>query len=189
MERGGFYYSNSMGGWGGIDFNYLRGGMHASRPGGRVVGMAEVGYEVEKGGSFDLMFVWNANPLHSLPGADRIREAVEEGRLRLVVHDPHWSETAKLANVVLPAPTFLEKVDVIYSYWHEYLILSEPPREAHWDSGDGVGEGGGGAAGVGGVASIDRGGSNARRRRGNTGGNRGGHAGGVDGEEGGSYKA
>lgn len=126
MERGGFYYSNSMGGWGGIDFNYLRGGMHASRPGGRVVGMAEVGYEVEKGGSFDLMFVWNANPLHSLPGADRIREAVEEGRLRLVVHDPHWSETAKLANVVLPAPTFLEKVDVIYSYWHEYLILSEP---------------------------------------------------------------
>lgn len=120
MERG-FYYSNSMG-WG-IDFNYLR-GMHASKP-GRIVGMAEVGYEVERG-SLDLMFAWNANPLHSLPGADRIREAVEEGRLRLVVHDPYWSETAKLANVVLPAPTFLEKVDVVYSYWHEYLVLNEP---------------------------------------------------------------
>jgi len=123
MERG-FYYSNSLG-WG-IDFNYLR-GLHIARP-GRVIGMAEVAYEAGEG-AFDLMFVWNSNPIHSLPGADRLREAVEEGRLTLVVHDPYWSETARLANIVIPAPTFMEKMDVVYSYWHEYLVLNEPIQD------------------------------------------------------------
>ncbi len=118
MERG-FFYSNSKG-WG-IDFDYLR-GLHISHP-SRVVGMAEVGYRASE---FDLVFSWNCNPIHSLPGSDRIAEAVKEGRLFLAVHGPFWDETAKLANVVIPSPTFLEKYDVVYSYWHDYLVYNEP---------------------------------------------------------------
>ncbi len=114
----GFYYSNSSYG---INFSYLRGTSKASR----VVGMADVYKEVEKG-NITFMFVWNSNPLHSLPGSDRIAEAVEEGRLFLVVHDPFMNETAKIANVVIPAPTYLEKEDVVYSYWHRYLVYNKP---------------------------------------------------------------
>jgi len=87
------------------------------------VGMAEVGYRASE---FDLVFSWNCNPIHSLPGSDRIAEAVKEGRLFLAVHGPFWDETAKLANVVIPSPTFLEKYDVVYSYWHDYLVYNEP---------------------------------------------------------------
>jgi len=119
--RRGFFYSNSKG-WG-IDFSYIS-GLHLGRP-SRIVGMAEVGYEVEKE-SIEFMFVWNCNAIHSLPGSDRIVDAVNEGRLFLVVHDPFNNETTKLANVVLPAPTFLEKYDVVYSYWHNYLVYNEP---------------------------------------------------------------
>ncbi len=114
----GFYYSNSSYG---INFSYLRG---TSKP-SRVVGMADLYREVERG-SITFMFVWNSNPLHSLPGSDRIVEAVEEGRLFLVVHDPFVSETAKVANVLMPAPTYLEKEDVVYSYWHRYLVYNKP---------------------------------------------------------------
>lgn len=28
--------------------------------------------------------------------------------------------------MVLPAPTYLEKEDVVYSYWHNYLIYNKP---------------------------------------------------------------
>jgi len=48
--------------------------------------------------------------------------------LFLVSHDPFWNETTKIANVVIPAPTFLEKYDVVYSYWHSYLVYNEPIR-------------------------------------------------------------
>jgi len=117
----GFYYSNSQG-WG-IDFSYLR-GLHISKP-SRIVGMAEVGKEVEEG-KIKFIFSWNANPIHSLPGADKIKDAVEEGRVFLVSHTPFWDETSKIASVVIPAPTFLEKYDVVYGYWHNYLVYNEP---------------------------------------------------------------
>ncbi|MGC9068260.1 MAG: molybdopterin-dependent oxidoreductase [Thermoprotei archaeon] len=120
IERG-FYYSNSQG-WN-IDFAYLR-GLHLEQP-SRIIGMADVGDYVSRK-EIELMFVWNSNPIVSLPMSDRIIEAVNEGRLLLAVHDPFWSETAKIANIVIPAPTFLEKYDVIYSYWHQYLIYNEP---------------------------------------------------------------
>lgn len=87
--------------------------------------MAEVSKEVEEG-KIKFMFVWNSNPVHSLPGSDKIIEAVNEGRLFLVVHDPFMSETAKVANVVIPAPTYLEKEDVVYSYWHRLLVYNKP---------------------------------------------------------------
>jgi anaerobic selenocysteine-containing dehydrogenase len=122
LERG-FYYSNTQG-WG-IDFNYIM-GLHLGKP-ARIVGMAEVGHEVEKG-TIDFIFTWNCNPIHSLPQSDKIIDAVNEGKTFLVVHDPYNNETTKIANVVLPASTFLEKYDIVYSYWHNYLIYNEPIR-------------------------------------------------------------
>ncbi len=120
LERG-YYYSNSLG-WG-IDFDYLR-GLHMAKS-SRVIPMADFGDYIERG-EVDIVYAWNENPVVTLPGGDKLIEAVREGRVALIVHDPYWSETAKLANVVIPAPTFLEKYDVIYSYWHDYLVYNEP---------------------------------------------------------------
>ncbi|WP_069808326.1 molybdopterin-dependent oxidoreductase [Vulcanisaeta thermophila] len=119
----GFYYSNTYG-WG-IDFDYLR-GLHMGKP-SVVVPMARFGDYIEEG-RVGLVYVWNSNPLLTLPHGGALRDAVEEGRVRLIVHDPFWSDTAKIADVVIPAPTFLEKYDVVYSYWHDYLVYNEPVR-------------------------------------------------------------
>ena len=121
----GFYYSNSQGL--GIDFAYLR-GLHYSRP-GNIVPMAKVGDYVEEG-KIEVLYVWNSNPLHSLPKSHKILKAVKEGRVKLIVHDPFLSDTAKVADIVIPAPTFLEKHDVVYSYWHNLLVYNEPIRPA-----------------------------------------------------------
>ena len=118
-----FYYSNTY--TLGIDFDYLR-GLHLARP-SRVVGMAEVGEEVEKG-KIKALFVWNSNPVLTLPLGNRIAEAAQEGRLFLAVHDPFVTETVKAASVAIPAPTYLEKHDVVYGYWHDYLVYNEPIR-------------------------------------------------------------
>ncbi|GGI72214.1 dehydrogenase [Vulcanisaeta souniana JCM 11219] len=120
LERG-YYYSNSLG-WG-IDFDYLRGLHMAKSP--RVIPMADFGDYIERG-EVDIVYAWNENPVVTLPGGDKLIEAVRESRATLIVHDPYWSETAKLANVVIPAPTFLEKYDVVYGYWHDYLVYNEP---------------------------------------------------------------
>jgi anaerobic selenocysteine-containing dehydrogenase len=41
-----------------------------------------------------------------------------------VVHDTHWTETARYADLVLPAPTYLEKDDLVIPWGHNYLQLS-----------------------------------------------------------------
>ncbi|AAK43290.1 Formate dehydrogenase (Amino end fragment) [Saccharolobus solfataricus P2] len=80
----GFFYANSQGL--GIDFKYLpRTSQILSFKNCRY---AEVGKEIEEG-KITFMFVWNSNPLHSLPMSDRIYDAVKEVRLFLVVHDPY----------------------------------------------------------------------------------------------------
>ncbi|MFN3805300.1 MAG: molybdopterin-dependent oxidoreductase [Pyrobaculum sp.] len=123
----GFYYSNS-GAWG-IDFDYLR-GLHLSGP-SRVVPMGLVGTFI---GEFRLVYVWNANPVLTLPQGHRIATAAARGDITLVAHTPFLDETAEAAHVVLPAPIYLEKDDVIYSYWHNYLIyntaVAKPPGDA-----------------------------------------------------------
>ena len=50
------------------------------------------------------------NPAHALPQGDEVRKALEdEGRVgNLLVMDTHMSETAALADLVLPAATYLE---------------------------------------------------------------------------------
>ncbi|MEM0276170.1 MAG: molybdopterin-dependent oxidoreductase [Pyrobaculum sp.] len=126
-DPAGFYYSNS-GAWG-IDFAYLR-GLHVAKP-SRVVPMGVVGGVIEE---FRVVYVWNANPVLTLPQGDRIAKAAERGDITLAVHAPLLDETAEAAHIVLPAPLYLEKDDVIYSYWHNYLVynaaVAEPPGDA-----------------------------------------------------------
>ncbi|ABL88970.1 molybdopterin oxidoreductase [Pyrobaculum islandicum DSM 4184] len=126
-DPAGFYYSNS-GAWG-IDFAYLR-GLHMAKP-GRVVNMGLLGSWID---DFDIIYVWNANPVLTLPQGNRLAEAAARGDVFLAVHTPFIDETAEAAHLVLPAPTYLEKDDVVYSYWHNYLVyntaVAEPPGEA-----------------------------------------------------------
>ena len=59
------------------------------------------------------MFVESANPAHSLAGSTRMAQALESLDL-LVVVDVAMSETAQLADYVLPAPTQFEKFEATF---------------------------------------------------------------------------
>ena len=75
-------------------------------------------------GMVDMVYVYNANPLNSHQNTRRLRKALE--KVFLVVHDIFLTETAEVADVVLPSNTFFERLDVADSYYHTSVILNEP---------------------------------------------------------------
>jgi anaerobic selenocysteine-containing dehydrogenase len=87
-------------------------------------------------GSIRFLYVSGTNPAVSLPELARIREILSQERLFLVVQDIFLSETAQLADVVLPAATWGEKTGT-FTNVDRTVHLSEkavdPPGEARAD--------------------------------------------------------
>ena len=85
-------------------------------------------------GRFRAAFVWCHNPAVVLPDSRRVRAGLAREDLFLVVHDHFLTETAALADVVLPATTFVEHADVYRSYGHRTVQQARaavaPPGEA-----------------------------------------------------------
>lgn len=63
-----------------------------------------------------LLFVYNANPLSTLPAQGKVRRGLEREDLFTVVFDQVHTDTARYADVILPATTFLEHAEVRNSY-------------------------------------------------------------------------
>lgn len=87
-------------------------------------------------GSIRFLWVSATNPAVSLPELQRIRSILKQERLFLVVQDIFLSETAELADVVLPAATWGEKTGT-FTNVDRTVHLSEkavePPGEARPD--------------------------------------------------------
>lgn len=87
-------------------------------------------------GSIRMLWVSGTNPAVSLPELPRVRSIFEQERLFLVVQDIFLSETAQLADVVLPAATWGEKTGT-FTNVDRTVHLSEkavdPPGEAKAD--------------------------------------------------------
>lgn len=99
----------------------------------RRVRQVEVGRELSAG-RFRAALVWGHNPAVTLPDSAAVRGGLERDDLFLVVHEQFLTETARRADVVLPATTFLEHSDVYRSYGHRVLHYGrraiEPRGEA-----------------------------------------------------------
>ncbi|HKY17064.1 MAG TPA: molybdopterin-dependent oxidoreductase, partial [Microthrixaceae bacterium] len=63
-----------------------------------------------------VLLAWNGNPLVSTPNAELIRRGLERDDLFTVVHEQFMTDTARYADVVLPATTQLEQLDVVPSW-------------------------------------------------------------------------
>ncbi|MGP4113588.1 molybdopterin oxidoreductase family protein [Streptomyces sp. 4N509B] len=87
-------------------------------------------------GSVRMLWVTGTNPAVSLPELARVRSILSQERLLLVVQDPFLSETAQLADVVLPAATWGEKTGT-FTNADRTVHLSEkavePPGDARPD--------------------------------------------------------
>jgi anaerobic selenocysteine-containing dehydrogenase len=75
------------------------------------------------------LVVWNSNPASIAPDQTRVLEGLAREDLFTVVLEQFMTDTAKHADVVLPATTQLEHRDVVFSWGHHYLTWNEPAIE------------------------------------------------------------
>jgi len=72
---------------------------------------------------------WNSNPATIAPDQERVLEGLLRDDLFTVVLEQFMTDTARHADVVLPATTQLEHLDVVFSWGHHYLTWNEPAIE------------------------------------------------------------
>jgi len=89
------------------------------------------------------MFVQNTNPMNVAPDLGKVREGFSREDLFVCVHEQFLTETAQMADIVLPATTFLEHDDMYVAGGHAHLQVTKaviaPVGEArpnHWVLGE-----------------------------------------------------
>ena len=75
------------------------------------------------------LFVYNSNPAVVAPEQDKVLRGLARENLFTVVSEQFVTDTARYADIVLPATTQLEQFDIMYSWGHLYLTLNEPAIE------------------------------------------------------------
>ena len=74
----------------------------------------------------EVLFVYNANPLATLPEQTRVQRGLEREDLFTVVFDQVLTDTGRYADVCLPATTFLEHTELRNGYGAYVLTYAEP---------------------------------------------------------------
>jgi len=79
------------------------------------------------------MLIQNTNPMTVAPEQALVRRGFARSDLFVAVHEQFMTETAQMADVVLPATMFLEHDDLYYGGGHQHISvgakLIEPPGE------------------------------------------------------------
>lgn len=70
------------------------------------------------------LFVYNSNPLVVAPDQERTRRALERDELFTVVSEHFVTDTARYADIVLPAATQVEQDDLMFSWGHLYMTMN-----------------------------------------------------------------
>jgi anaerobic selenocysteine-containing dehydrogenase len=94
------------------------GAIRAEAPPTREVNMNRLGRALgsETQPPVKLLFVYNCNPLMTLPDQEGVRRGLLRDDLFTVVFDQVLTDTARFADVVLPATTFLERREIHRGY-------------------------------------------------------------------------
>jgi anaerobic selenocysteine-containing dehydrogenase len=72
------------------------------------------------------LVVWSSNPAQVAPDQERVLAGLRRDDLHTVVIEQFMTDTARHADVVLPATTQLEHLDAVFSWGHHYFTLNEP---------------------------------------------------------------
>jgi anaerobic selenocysteine-containing dehydrogenase len=73
--------------------------------------------------------VYNSNPVVVCPEQDKLVAGLAREDLFTVVSDHFLTDTARYADLVLPATTQLEQHDIMFSWGHFYVTLNTPAVE------------------------------------------------------------
>lgn len=109
-------------------------------PRGRILDMARIGAvltgdrrDLGDGAPVTVMLVQNTNPAVVAPESALVREGLLRDDLFLCVHEQFMTDTAKYADLVLPATTFLEHDDFYTASGHTFLQTARAIIEPHAD--------------------------------------------------------
>ncbi len=80
-------------------------------------------------GDYDISFIQGGNPVSQLPCTPKVKEGLQKSKF-VVYFGLHHNETSKMADLIIPAKTFLEKEDVKLSYGHEYIGFMPKLKES-----------------------------------------------------------
>ena len=133
-EGGGALHSNSgMYRWS----KTLIEGKDVAKPGIRTMDQSRIG-EVLTGNPMDLqggppvkaIFIQNTNPVSVAPDQTKVKEGFARDDLFSVVHEQFMTETARYADIVLPATMFLEHDDIYQGGGHQHIMFGRKLVEA-----------------------------------------------------------
>jgi anaerobic selenocysteine-containing dehydrogenase len=91
-----------------------------------MVNLAEALHGELPGPPVKALFVYNSNPAAVAPDQSRVLSGLERDDLFTVVHDQFQTDTADYADIVLPATSQLEHLDLHSSYGHLYVQANNP---------------------------------------------------------------
>ena len=115
-------------------------GLDVRDPSVRMLDQSRIGAVLEgdagalAGGSpVTALFVQNTNPMSVAPEQARVKRGFARDDLFVAVHEQFMTETARMADVVLPATMFFEHDDLYQGGGHQYIQLGpkliDPPGE------------------------------------------------------------
>lgn len=77
----------------------------------------------------EMLFVYNCNPLATMPDQNRVLAGLKRDDLFTVVYEQVFTDTTRYADVLLPATTFLEHYDIAKGYGPISLQIVRPVIE------------------------------------------------------------
>jgi anaerobic selenocysteine-containing dehydrogenase len=115
-------------------------GLDAVDPAIRIMDMSRIGAvltgdRIELGGGPQVhaLFIQNCNPVTVAPDSNKVRRGFAREDLFTVVHEQFMTETAAMADIVLPATMFMEHDDLYQAGGHSHIQIGakliEPPGE------------------------------------------------------------
>ncbi|MDB6002125.1 MAG: molybdopterin oxidoreductase [Rhizobacter sp.] len=127
---GGLLMSSS--GWFPVDKVAMdRPDLRGKRP-SRTLNMVTIGDDLlressaEFGPKVEALIVYNSNPVAVAPQSPKVVQGFGREDLFTVVLEHFMTDTADMADIVLPVTTQLEHLDVHLSYGHTYALINEP---------------------------------------------------------------
>lgn len=136
-EGGGAFHNNND--IFGLDKSLIE-GVDAFDPKVRMLDQCKIGAiltgdrdALRNGPPVDALFIQNTNPMSVAPDQTLVKRGFARDDLFVCVHEQFMTETAEVADIVLPATTFLEHDDIYRGGGHQYILLGpklvEPPGE------------------------------------------------------------
>jgi anaerobic selenocysteine-containing dehydrogenase len=93
----------------------------------RTINMVTIGHALlDREAPIDALIVYNSNPVAVAPDSARVKRGFEREDLFTVVLEHFQTDTADYADILLPATTQLEHLDVIKPYGHYYMMANNP---------------------------------------------------------------